>query len=163
MPESLVFRAGEQLEQQQQQQLLVAQMLRDAMARHAARSRRPVQCNYCRKMQQPASLYQTHRTRDGNGLVVCPVLRLVQCALCGASGDFAHTSTYCPYNPSGGLLARRPPAHTSATRTGTTGGSDIAFERDPHLKLSLAVNAGGRGPAHCSRLAFATHWAAGAL
>ena len=109
--------SGEICEQQKQKQvehqLVVAQVLRDALARHAVRRRVPVQCNYCRKMQQPPSCYLTHRTRDGNGLVVCPLLRLVRCALCGASGDFAHTTTYCPYNPSGACASRRAASGTS--------------------------------------------------
>ena len=96
-----------------QKQLVVAQVLRDALARHAVRRRVPVQCNYCRKSQQPPSCYLTHRTRDGNGIVVCPVLRLVQCALCGASGDFAHTTTYCPYNPNGACARPRAASGTS--------------------------------------------------
>ena len=39
-------------------------------------------------------VYQSHNLREG-GRVTCPVLRQHKCELCGATGDSAHTRSYC--------------------------------------------------------------------
>ncbi|KAF6773470.1 hypothetical protein AHF37_06973 [Paragonimus kellicotti] len=54
-------------------------------------------CAFCRNNGEPFAVYITHKVRDANGRVTCPVLRLLSCPLCKSTGDLAHTIKYCPY------------------------------------------------------------------
>ena len=53
-------------------------------------------CQFCRANGAPVSQVVTHRLRAANGLVSCPILRTYVCPHCKATGDFAHTQSYCP-------------------------------------------------------------------
>ena len=53
-------------------------------------------CGFCRKNDERKEFYTSHRLKDANGKVICPILRKHQCELCGATGDQAHTRSYCP-------------------------------------------------------------------
>lgn len=57
-------------------------------------------CSFCKKNGETRQLYSSHVLKDGNGVVVCPVLRKYQCPICGqVGGDNAHTKRFCPLNP----------------------------------------------------------------
>ena len=56
-------------------------------------------CGFCKKNGEPANIYTSHRLNDrSSGRVGCPYLRELVCDICGATGDNAHTKTYCPHN-----------------------------------------------------------------
>ena len=68
----------------------------EAARRMGARSRRSSGCGFCKKNGEPASIYTSHRLHGERGRVSCPYLRELVCEVCGATGDTAHTRTYCP-------------------------------------------------------------------
>lgn len=53
-------------------------------------------CVFCRNNGEPVAHYTGHCLKDSAGRVTCPVLRAYKCPYCRASGDNAHTKTYCP-------------------------------------------------------------------
>ncbi|CAH0598630.1 unnamed protein product [Chrysodeixis includens] len=56
-------------------------------------------CTFCRKNGETPLVYMTHTVKEKVGhqnIVTCPILRSHVCSTCGASGDNAHTITYCP-------------------------------------------------------------------
>lgn len=52
-------------------------------------------CAFCRRNKEPEETYKSHQLRK-DGLVVCPQLFKHRCELCGATGNNAHTRSYCP-------------------------------------------------------------------
>ncbi|XP_022254052.1 nanos homolog 3-like [Limulus polyphemus] len=58
---------------------------------------RKLECAFCKRNGDRKSFTQSHVVRDTiTGMVVCPVLRKHRCEVCGATGDNAHTRSYCP-------------------------------------------------------------------
>ncbi|CAG9572602.1 unnamed protein product [Danaus chrysippus] len=56
-------------------------------------------CTFCRKNGETPVVYMTHNVKEkisNRHIVTCPILRSHKCSTCGASGDDAHTITYCP-------------------------------------------------------------------
>ncbi|XP_013398541.1 nanos homolog 2 [Lingula anatina] len=53
-------------------------------------------CVFCRNNNEPKSWFTSHRLKDDQGHVVCPVLSAYTCPYCGATGSKAHTKKYCP-------------------------------------------------------------------
>ena len=54
-------------------------------------------CGFCISNGEPDSVYRSHKLMEA-GRVTCPHLRKLTCRLCGATGDNAHTASYCPRN-----------------------------------------------------------------
>jgi len=58
---------------------------------------RRTHCGFCKKNGEPPAIYTNHTLHDRpGGKVTCPYLRGLVCEQCGATGDDAHTKTYCP-------------------------------------------------------------------
>ncbi|XP_077343668.1 uncharacterized protein LOC143988173 [Lithobates pipiens] len=55
-------------------------------------------CCFCKHNGESRHIYMGHKVKDEQGRVVCPVLRMYSCSLCGATGDISHTKKYCPLN-----------------------------------------------------------------
>ena len=53
-------------------------------------------CQFCLNCGESEEQARGHRLRTASGLVSCPILRSLSCPICGATGDFAHTKSYCP-------------------------------------------------------------------
>ena len=53
-------------------------------------------CQFCLSYGESKEQSRTHRLRTASGLVSCPILRSLSCPICQATGDFAHTKSYCP-------------------------------------------------------------------
>ncbi|ELU06761.1 hypothetical protein CAPTEDRAFT_104663 [Capitella teleta] len=57
-------------------------------------------CVFCRNNGEAEATYTSHQLKDADGKIVCPVLYIYTCPICGANGPNAHTIKYCPMNPS---------------------------------------------------------------
>lgn len=53
------------------------------------------ECAFCKENGERFELYTSHSLRRGRR-VECPILRGHVCEICGATGDRAHTRSYCP-------------------------------------------------------------------
>ncbi|XP_023219558.1 protein nanos-like [Centruroides sculpturatus] len=60
--------------------------------------RQYIECKFCKRNGDPKDFYQTHVLKDAKtGKVICPILRNYTCEYCGATGDYSHTRSYCPF------------------------------------------------------------------
>lgn len=77
-------------------------------------------CNFCKRNGETPKYYTSHQLREGTK-VTCPVLRLYICPVCGATGDNAHTVTYCPFNGKSvsAVVASRTPRKSCGCRRKT--------------------------------------------
>ena len=53
-------------------------------------------CHFCKRNGEQRGVYLSHNLRGARGVVTCPILRRYKCPICGATGDDAHTVSYCP-------------------------------------------------------------------
>lgn len=51
-------------------------------------------CNFCKRNGETSTVFLSHNLRE-EGKVTCPILWKHKCELCGATGDKAHTRSYC--------------------------------------------------------------------
>ena len=54
-------------------------------------------CNFCKRNGETKHFYTSHVLLDRQGKIRCPVLRSYKCPICGATGENAHTVSYCPF------------------------------------------------------------------
>ena len=83
-------------------------------------------CQFCKRNGETARVYRSHNLTE-DGKVSCPHLRSKVCRLCGATGDNAHTVTYCPFNTNHVPITTmlRNTARTSDGRLRRTFGFDV--------------------------------------
>lgn len=65
-------------------------------------------CGFCKRNGEASSVYQSHNLKE-NGKVACPILRNHVCELCGATGDVAHTRSYCLMAAAGRSMSGNDP------------------------------------------------------
>jgi hypothetical protein len=54
-------------------------------------------CSLCAKNGEPEAVVTSHTLYNSETKVVsCPILRAYRCEACSATGDYAHTRSYCP-------------------------------------------------------------------
>ncbi|KAJ9582524.1 hypothetical protein L9F63_003138, partial [Diploptera punctata] len=54
-------------------------------------------CSFCAKNGEEEAMVSSHNLYNPEtGLVQCPILRSYKCESCQATGDYAHTRSYCP-------------------------------------------------------------------
>ena len=53
-------------------------------------------CSFCKSNDEVEIIYTSHSLKDADDNITCPVLLRLQCPICGASGEKAHTKKYCP-------------------------------------------------------------------
>lgn len=51
-------------------------------------------CVFCKKNGEVEEFYRSHKLKDENDQVICPVLRKYTCPTCQVTGQ--HTASYCP-------------------------------------------------------------------
>lgn len=51
-------------------------------------------CGFCKKNGETEEFYLSHKLRDENNRITCPVLAEYRCSVCNAKGR--HTISYCP-------------------------------------------------------------------
>uniref|UniRef100_A0A182P0Z7 Nanos-type domain-containing protein n=1 Tax=Anopheles epiroticus TaxID=199890 RepID=A0A182P0Z7_9DIPT len=56
-------------------------------------------CVFCLNNGADKEVYESHRCKDADGNVTCPVLQKFVCIRCKATGANAHTAKYCPLKP----------------------------------------------------------------
>jgi hypothetical protein len=59
------------------------------------RGNRPVYCSFCKNNNESEEIYKSHLLKNASGKITCPILKLHECPICHASGEQAHTITYC--------------------------------------------------------------------
>jgi hypothetical protein len=52
-------------------------------------------CIFCRNNKEPEEIYRSHVLKDSDGKTTCPILQKHICPICSATGEQAHTITYC--------------------------------------------------------------------
>lgn len=57
-----------------------------------------VVCVFCRNNGESEAIYTSHKLKDAEGHITCPILYIYTCPICGAKGENAHTIKYCPKN-----------------------------------------------------------------
>ena len=60
-------------------------------------------CVFCRNNGESEAIYTSHKLKDAEGRITCPILYIYTCPICGAKGENAHTIKYCPRNDGEGL------------------------------------------------------------
>ncbi|UXI14567.1 mitochondrial uncoupling protein 4 [Sarcoptes scabiei] len=93
---------------------------------------RSMYCGFCKNNGEPEEVYRSH-FKMVNGKVNCPILRQYRCTICDATGDYAHTRSYCPLR-------------TTLNGTGIFG-PDLFFNMSA-LKKDPFNAAGHRNPAY---------------
>lgn len=66
-------------------------------------------CSFCKSNGETYEFYKSHSLKDSKGKVICPTLRAYKCPICGATGAYAHTQSYCPERTVNTQVTRHAP------------------------------------------------------
>ena len=79
---------------EQLQRLVIPSRRRTASP--ALMSKKEIYCAFCKNNGEASFIFTSHKLKDDNDRILCPILREYECPNCHASGDHAHTLKYCP-------------------------------------------------------------------
>lgn len=69
-------------------------------------------CSFCEKNGEDPSFYGSHKLKDENNEICCPVIKKYTCPNCGVKGK--HTASYCPFSQK---QTKSPPVKHTPKRT----------------------------------------------
>ena len=84
---------------QRQDPPMTLEQLHVLMTRNRTRTslmKKELACAFCKNNGEASFIYTSHKLKDDEDRILCPILREYTCPNCGASGDNAHTLKYCP-------------------------------------------------------------------
>jgi hypothetical protein len=91
-------------------------------------------CGFCFKNRETKQIVRSHVLRNSNtGKIECPILRAHRCEVCGATGDLAHTRSYCPHTQT---EERR--AQSTALSVQSTPRQSNGLERKSYFKIFMS-------------------------
>ena len=67
-----------------------------SLSDHSLNGKSSDYCRFCKQNGETANVYGSHKLKDEDGRVLCPILSRYTCPICQATGDQAHTRKYCP-------------------------------------------------------------------
>lgn len=80
-------------------ELLTSSVFKNAARETVLKYKTKMHCVFCMNNKDHERVYSSHNLKDADGKVTCPVLRNYVCPKCGATGDTAHTISYCMEAP----------------------------------------------------------------
>jgi protein nanos 1 len=63
---------------------------------HRMMGGRPKMCSFCKSNGESQVIYTSHTLKDSTDKIICPILKMYTCPICGATGEAVHTKKYCP-------------------------------------------------------------------
>lgn len=91
-------------------------------------------CGFCKRNGEVAEFYQSHKLRDSDQRIVCPILSKFKCPYCAETG--VHTAGYCPQNPKVQQNQHQANNSTAARRRRRSDQSNSSNNTSPETSFS---------------------------